>query len=242
MLFRTRVLVPASVLTFALTLASRALAQPTAVVAETPTIEVSGTGEVRAAPDVAFLSLQIETRATTAEQCSSRNAALVQKVVGELKNRLGDKGQVWTGDYSLSPDYSQPEPHQKPSIVGYVAQNSISVETGELSILGSLIDGAIATGANRINYLNFSIRDDTKPRSEAIEKAANDAKAQAAALAGALGVKLKRVFKASTLPQSRPIVPIPGMARAMAAEAAPTPIEPSQITVSATVMLTYELE
>ena len=40
------------------------------------------------------LSLQIETHAATAEECSSKNAALAQKVVQELKNKLAGKGTV----------------------------------------------------------------------------------------------------------------------------------------------------
>jgi len=38
-------------------------------------IEVSGNGEAHATPDLAFLNLAIETRAATAEQTASRNAA-----------------------------------------------------------------------------------------------------------------------------------------------------------------------
>jgi uncharacterized protein YggE len=204
-------------------------------------IEVSGYGEVRATPDVAHLSVQIETHAATAEECSSRNAALAQKVVQQLKNKLAGKGTVLTGDYSLTPEYSEPQPRQKPAIVGYIAQNTITVETNELALLGALIDGAIAAGANRINYLNFALRDDTKPREEAITAASKDAQAQAQALAASLGVKLRRVVKASTLPQRGPIMPM-GRESFAASAAVSTPIEPNQVTISATVSLTYEIE
>lgn len=204
-------------------------------------IEVSGLGEVRATPDVANLNVQIETHAPTAEECSTKNAALAQKVVQQLKNKLAGKGTVLTGDYSLTPEYTEPGPRQKPSIVGYIAQNTITVETSEMGLLGALIDGAIAAGANRINYLNFALRDDTKPREQAIAAASKDAQAQAQALAASLGVKLKRVVKASTLPQRGPIMPMGRVAFA-AQSAAPTPIEPNQVTISATVSLTYEIE
>ena len=132
-------------------------------------IEVSGTGEARTTPDVANLSLQVETHAATAEETSSKNAALAQKVVNALKDKLAGKGTVVTGDYSLNPEYRENnQPQQKPVITGYTAQNTITVETTELTLLGSLIDGAISSGANRINYLNFGLRDDTKAREEAI--------------------------------------------------------------------------
>ena len=59
-------------------------ATPLLAAENTRVIEVSGTGEARSAPDIANLSLQIETHAATAEECSSKNAALAQKVVQEL--------------------------------------------------------------------------------------------------------------------------------------------------------------
>jgi len=212
----------------------------------TRVIEVSGTGEARSTPDIAHLSLEVETHAATAEECSSKNAALAGKVVQQLKTKLAGKGNVVTGDYSLNPEYGEPnQPRQKPVITGYSAQNTITVETTELSLLGSLIDGAISAGANRINYLNFGLRDDTKARQDAITNASKDAQAQAQALAASLNVKLKRVVKASTIPEGRPIMPMARMGNVAFASAmpnAPTPVEATQITVSATVSLTYEIE
>jgi len=206
-------------------------------------IEVSGTGEARSAPDVANLSLQVETHAATAEECSAKNAALAQKVVRELKDKLAGKGTVETGDYSLNPEYAENnQQRQKPIITGYTAQNTITVETTELGLLGSLIDGAISAGANRINYLNFGLRDDTKAREAAIANASKDAQAQAQALATSLNVKLKDVVRASTVPERGPIMPMAKMSTFASAANVSTPVEASQISVSATVSLTYEIE
>ncbi len=207
------------------------------------TIEVAGTGEARAAPDVAYLSFEVETHAPTAGQAAGKNAARAGQVVQALKDGLAGKGTVTTGGYSLMPEYSEPAPRVKPRVVGYMVQSTIGVETGELTLAGPLIDGAIAAGANRVNYLNFGLRDDTRARGEAIARASARAEAQARALAASLGLKLKRVVKASTLPPARPpIVAAETMAFGAAMRAVPTPIEPGQITVTATVSLIYEIE
>ena len=205
------------------------------------TIVVEGRGEASASPDLADLNLAIETHAATAEEASSRNAALAGRVVAALKSKLGDNGKVWTGGYSLTPEYDERPKREKPGIIGYTAQNSITAETADLPILGSLIDSAVAAGANRVNYLNFSLKDDTRARSDAIAKASRDAAAQAQALASALGVRLRRIVKATTVSERRPIQVEEGAGFAMVARA-PTPIEPSQLTVPATVSLTYEIE
>jgi uncharacterized protein len=128
-------------------------------------------------------------------------------------------------------------------IESYQAQNSITVETGDLDVLGPLIDTAIAAGANRVNSLDFSLRDNTKARNDAIAGASKDAQAQAEALAASLKVKLGPIISASTESESRP-VPVMAMARfsAAAMNSAPTPVNPGDVSVPATVSLTYAIE
>ena len=209
------------------------------------TIEVTGNGEAHVAPDVASLNLAIETHAATAQESAGQNAALAKKVVDALTAKLNGKGKVWTGGYSLYPEYSEsPQPNQKPAVTGYRAENSITVETGEIGMLGGLIDTAIQAGANRINFLNFTLRDESQARSQAIALAAKDAQTQADSLAKSLGVKLGPVVKATTEAEARPM-PVMRMMGAMAESStmgAPTPVQPNEVTVPATVSITYQIQ
>lgn len=207
------------------------------------TIEVSGSAEAKAPPDLATLQVAIETHAPTAAEAAGSNAALAQKVTAALKAKLGDKGSMWTGGYSLSPDYRETHVGGKPVIIGYSADNSITVETGALDLVGPLIDAAIGAGANRINSLDYSLRDETRARSEAITKASKDALVQAQALAAALSVKLGRIVKASTISELiRPIPVMRAQFAAMPAAPPPTPVAAGQVSVPATVSLTYEIQ
>src|SRR5246127_951168 len=200
-----RILTAVAVLALPLTIfASSASAQSVANTPAMRTIEVDGTGETRTSPDTADLDLAINTQAKTAEKAATRNAALATKVIEALKSKLGDKGKITTGGYSLDPQYDQ-RPNAKPTIIGYNAQNTVTVNTSALDLVGALIDSAIAAGANRVNSLNFSVKDDTKARTEAIAIATRDAHAQAAPLASALDVKLGKVLKPSTVAQQLPI-------------------------------------
>jgi uncharacterized protein YggE len=217
------------------------MAAPPAPAPPLRTIEVRGHGEAHATPDLAFLNLAIETHAVTAQECANLNADLAQKVVKALEGKLQGKGRVWTGGYSLYPEYANQSEQSKPTIVGYRAENSITIQTGAIDLLGGLIDTAIAAGANRINFLNFALQDDSHPRSEAIAKASKDAQTQAQALAAALGVKLGRIASASTVSEPQPM-PVEPRMMAMAAVSAPTPVQPNEITVPATVSLVYEIE
>ena len=206
------------------------------------TIQVSGSGEAHAAPDYATLSLAIETHAKTAAEAAERNAELAQKINQALTEKLDGKGKISTGGYSLDPEYNNPQPNERPRIEGYQAQNSITVETASLALMGPLIDTAIAAGANRVNSLDFSLRDNSKARNDAIASAAHDAQAQAQALATSLNVKLGPIISASTESEARP-VPMMAMARMNSAMAsAPTPVNPGDVIVPATVSLTYAIE
>jgi uncharacterized protein YggE len=204
-------------------------------------IEVSGNSEVQVAPDLATLEIAIETQAASADHAAGLNGALAAKVHDAIASKLSDKGTLWTGGYSLFPEYT--EPHEgKPIVSGYRAENSITVQTSELGLVGPLIDVAIGAGANRISSLNYSLRADSKARSEAIAKAAHNAQVQASALAAALGVKLGPLIRASTESIVRP-TPLARFAgsEAMAVNA-PTPIAAGQVIVPAAVSLTYGIE
>ncbi len=205
------------------------------------TIVVEGNGEARAKPDLASLNVAIETHAVKAEECARLNANLSDKVSDALRSKLGDKGTIRTGGYNLFPDYSERPMHERQQIIGYRAENSIRVETTDMKLVGPLIDTAIGAGVNRINSIDFMLKDNTAARSEAIAKASQDAQVQATALAASLGVKLKRIYSATTASESRPM---PIAFRAMAAGVAnePTPVEAGEVTVPAHVSLVYEIE
>jgi len=207
------------------------------------TIEVSGSAEVSAAPDLAIISFAVETTAADAAAAVEQNAARSAKVTSALKQRLGGKDQLSTAGYGLEPRYQQQERGSQapPTIAGYVAHNDVRVQTHNLDHVGQLIDAAIAAGANRVSELQFTLEDRNPTLRIALAKAGSEARAQAESIAAALGVQLKQVIAASSSPP--PIMPRRYEGRALAAEArAPTPLEPGDVTVSATLQVTYEIE
>jgi uncharacterized protein len=235
--------IPVLVMTLALFQPAFAIAQTAPDSSSLPAIDVTGRAEVRANPDQASIDIAVETYAADAAKAAVANARLSQKVAEALKAKLGGTGKIQTGSYNLMPDYRQTPNETTSQIIGYRAVNTVTVETSALDRVGPLIDAAIGAGANRVDSVTFSLRDEGGPRNAAIAKAAADALSQARALAAALGLKLKRVLRASTNAEPRPIR-LMGMAapRMAMAESAPTPISAGQITVPATVNLTYEIE
>jgi uncharacterized protein len=208
-------------------------------------ISVTGQGEVKAAPDRVLLSFAVETTAAKATEAAAENAKRSAAVAAAVKHLLDPKDVVTTTRYMLDPRYEAQKPggQREPRIIGYVARNEVQVESRKIDAVGALIDAAIDTGANRISGLQFELSHRDEALQEAIEKAAADARMQAAAVAKGIGVRLKGVLSATTSSQPIPMPRHFGAFGMAAAEArVPTSIEPGQVSVNATLQVTYEIE
>lgn len=200
------------------------------------TIRVTGQGSVTSRPDRAEIDLGVVTRADTSEQAAAENARVVRNVFGALRGVLGPNAEIETISYTLSPDYQYP-PQGQPRITGYTATNVVRVTQDELSRLGPVIDAATRAGANQIQRIRFTLKDEAAAKAGALRMAALDARAKASSLARALGLQIVRTRSVEeTGPMPRPMYEL-AMARA---EAPTTPIIPGTIETTAMVTLTVD--
>jgi uncharacterized protein len=211
-------------------------------VPEPPTIRVTGEAIVREKPDQAEIEVGVTTQAKRAPDATAENAKRVEAVLAAVKKVLGDEGEIQTAGYNLSPNQEWPKEGGSPKIVGYTASNVVRARTTDLDKVGPVIDAALEAGANQVQGLNFSLRDEAKARDRALALAAKRAKAKAEALADALGVKLGAVRSADEAAAAPPPMPYGRVAMAaMKAEGAPTQIEAGSLDVTATVTLAIEI-
>ena len=129
-------------------------------------------------------------------------------------------------------------------VIGYTAQNSVVITVRDLNNVGKIIDAALANGANRIDSLNFTASDTSAAKNEALTDAVHGAKEKAQAVASALGVRLVRIANVyadtqADMPRNENYMP---MMMAKGASAAATPIAPGELSVAATVNVTYVVE
>ncbi len=203
-------------------------------------ITVTGEALISAEPDQAQLDIGVVTQARTAPEASKENADRVNRVLSEIKKLLGRTDEVKTSGYSLTPAYRYP-PGGKPEIVGYNASNTLRIKTMSLDLVGRLIDAAMQAGANNVNRLIFTLKDEQAAQLEALRAASLKAKSKAEAIATALGLKVVKIT--SVTEGERMIQPIVRQVTAMRAEAAPaqTPVEPGTVDVRSTVSMTVEV-
>ena len=221
---------------------STVCAQPAPDRPRPPSITVNGEATIAAEPDQAQIDIGVTTQARTAPDASRENAERLARVLGELKKLLSKGDEVKTSGYSLNPQYRYPQ-GGKPEIVGYIANNIVRIKTAKLDDVGKLIDAAMQAGANNINRLMFTLKDEEAARLDALRQASAKAKAKAEAIAAALGLKILRIASVTEGERSfQPIFRQTPMARGEALTAqAPTPVEPGTVDVRSTVSLTAEV-
>ena len=225
--------------TVLLYVASGALAQQKPVPLP-PSITVNGEATIAAEPDQAQIDIGVTTQARNAPEASKENAERSNRVLAEVKKLLGKGDEAKTSGYALNPQYRYPK-DGKPEIVGYVANNTVRIKMAKIDDVGRLIDAAMQAGANNINRLVFTLKDEEATRLDALRQASVKAKAKADAIAASLGLKVVRISAVVEGERSfQPMMRQAPMARAEAA-AAPTPIEPGTVEVRSTVTLTIEV-
>ncbi len=216
---------------------------------ERRTITVNASSEIRATPNLALVSFAVVTEGKKAADAAAENAKQSTAVSEALKNAVAGNGKVTSAGYSVQPKYAYDSPaggpRSAPRIEGYTVNNQITVETSNISTVGSLIDRGLAGGANQVNSVSFTLSERSAPLREALAKAGAEAKAQAESIAQALSVRLKGVIAASTQGGVRPqprVYEMKMVRAQMADAAASTPIDAGDVTVSAELTVTYEIE
>jgi uncharacterized protein YggE len=106
---------------------------------------------------------------------------------------------------------------------------------------GEVIDIGVANGINQASSIQFLLSDEQNQvlRTEALKEATARAAADANTVASALGVTISGVKTVEVGGGYNPILFQNYAARDMASGAAPTPIQPGDVTVTATVTVTY---
>jgi uncharacterized protein YggE len=208
------------------------------VSAQTPqrsSVLATGTGSVSVTPDQAQINVSAITQAATAQDATTQNATIAANIIAQVTQALGGSGTVQTVNYSVSPVYSYPKDGSAAVLTGYTVTNSIQVTLNNLTIAGKIIDTAVQAGASRIDSLQFSLKDDSSARAQALSAATLKAKAKAAAMASSVGLKTGSFI---TIQESG------AMVQAVTLTGAPTtttPIQSGNLTVTGNVTISMDL-
>lgn len=175
------------------------------------TVYTTGSAITRLAPDRVVISVGAETTDKTANDALSLNSGLMNNITSELRNHGLRPNETRTSSFNIFPLYNYTESGTRLNVSGFTVTNTVQIESSNLDNVSQWIDTAVASGANSINSIDFSVSEkrleDT--RSKLITDAIDNAKQKAEAAASAvqlkvIGVKSIIVDGATTVPPLPP--------------------------------------
>ena len=175
------------------------------------TITMSAEGRVIATPDIASFNITVITESKDPKAAENENTSKTNAIIDFLKSKGIDKKDIKTSNYNLAPQYYYPYdypripcplsslscPPKIPVIIGYELNQIISVKIRDFKIIGDVLEGSIAKGANSLSDLQFSIEDPDNLKNEARKIAIEKAKEKAKDLTKIADVKLGKVVSFS---------------------------------------------
>lgn len=199
------------------------------------TLQVTGNGKVKVAPDEAVVDFGVLTEAKTAAEAVEANAKQTQAVFDAVSAQP-NHGVTTTG-LGVSPIVNYDPDTRATTIVGYQATNGVEVRT-KIGYAGQVYDAGVAAGANQSGGIVFRIQDETPHRDEALRLAVEDAWREAKVVAKAAGVKIDGP-ESITIDAGGGRVVYRSVARD--AKSAATPVAPEDLTIGASVQFVLRL-
>jgi uncharacterized protein YggE len=197
-------------------------------------ITVSGTGKVRAAPDVADVGLGVSVTARSAQAARAAADARTARVLAVLERRGIARADIQTSQVTLAPAYGP----RGEKVAGFTATNTVTARIRDLDSAGAIVAAAAAAGANEMSGPTFTVADPQAAYQRALKVAVADARSHAEAIAEASGLTLGEV---SSVTESGESVPVP-IAASAKSDLGATPIEPGTLEIEAHVSATYDVD
>lgn len=212
-------------------------------------LTISAEGRMTSTPDLAVFSAGVVSQGKTASQALSANSADMSRVIAALKRAGIADRDIQTSNLSLNPIY-QPQrslpdgtitPAQ-PTIIGYQANNTVSVRQRRIDDFGRVLDTLVASGANQVNGPSFELDNPEPVLDQARTAAMQKARTRAELYARAAGLRVSRILSISESGGWSPPQPVMYRMAAMEASAPPPPpVQAGELQTSINVTVQFEL-
>src|SRR5688572_6570868 len=134
--------------------AAPAAAQPAQVAQVVPIsgtrLDVVATGEVNRVPDIVRINAGVMTQAPTATEAIRLNAQQMESLSAALRRAGVAERDIQTSSINLHPDWRHVE-NRTPELIGYRANNQVSVRFRDIRNSGRILDALVSAGANQID-------------------------------------------------------------------------------------------
>lgn len=204
-------------------------------------ITVDGVGKVSGVPDIATVSMGIDTKGDTVAVAQQQNTDAMNALIAAVVALDVSKDDIQTSNYNVYENTVYDPDSGETSSDGWTVSQSLSIKVRDTSKISAVLDAAGKNGATNIYGPNFTIDDTSNLKNEAREEAIADATEKAEVLSETLGVRLERVVGYSEWSDSG--YPMPYYSADLAAGMGGASIEvlPGTDEVTLNVSITFKL-
>jgi uncharacterized protein YggE len=229
----------AAILVLSAVLGSAMAAQDTACSTE-KLIYTSTTGEVLARPDQVEISLAVQTENVDAQVAQQRNAERMGSTIAALERDGIPSDKIKTTGYNIYPVYDDSASILGPKVKLYQVTNTLHITLTDITRAGEIIDLAVANGVNQVNSISFTLSESQQKtlRSDALRDAMSRSRSDADTVAAAGGLTIAGIKEITVSGGYYPVTVTDYRYTAGAAKVS-TPLVPGDVTVSASVSVTY---
>jgi uncharacterized protein YggE len=197
------------------------------------TLVINGQEEVFALPDIAVVTLGVQTignQMSSIENENSRTSTVMLKAL----QQLGDL-DIKNKEYSINKVYDYDNGIRLDK--GYIIRNIYELTIHDLSLVGTAIDTAVNSGANIVDLVSFQLSNPDQIYKQALNQAVIDAFTKAKSIYTLLGHNEDpisvRIIENSTAPITTPINVNPKSGTNI------TPVESGKTQISASVTVEF---
>jgi len=207
---------------------------------EMSTVEVYGNANIEVEPDVAYINIGVNTENDDPSVAQKSNKVKMDKIIQALKSEGLTDEHLKTLNYSINKNYNYLKDDEREEY--YVVSNTLKITINDLSTVGKIIDISSNAGANTINSIQFSIKDDSEYYNQALKLAMKSANDKANSIMSTFNVtpgNPKSVFELTSnigITRSPELM----MESKVAYDSVETPIQSGDITINARVRVIYE--
>ena len=205
------------------------------------TITVSSSASVQAVPDVARITVVIETTGATASAAQKANGKPTKAVLACLEDAGVPKEHVQTSYTDLSPTWNDEDGMED----GYEMRTVLDVSELPIEGLNTLMEAIVDAGATEVNGPDYYVSSYDELYEQALSDAVAAAKPKAESIASASGAALGNIVSVTEGYQDTSLR-LKGMGvaseEANAMDGGLAPIEPGEVSVSAEITVTFALK
>ena len=129
-----------------------------------PGITVFGTGKVMVKPDIARLTIGVQTTDPDASVAAKENAIHANAIITTIKASGVAEKDIQTSGYTTTPVYRYDPPKisngpMERVLTGYQVTNAVRVTIRKIADVGGIVDATLKDGANEIDSLQYDLND-----------------------------------------------------------------------------------